>query len=109
MGRHGLGEGRTKGGREKVRGSREGGGREVMFPLLSPLPVLIPKWRDCKNDIPPAVSVVSPPPPAPSPPPPTHYQHTHTHQRNPKQPPAVSYRGDERKKQGAEKYFPSGL
>lgn len=26
-----------------------------MFPLLSPLPVLIPKWRDCKNDTPLAV------------------------------------------------------
>lgn len=73
-----------------------------MFPLLSPLPVLIPKWRDserhrsgCFDRLPlftPQHKLTQ--------------THTHTDHRKPNQPPAVSYKGDERKKQGAEKYVP---
>lgn len=44
-----------------------------MFPQLSPLPVLIPKWRDCQDDIPLPVSIPIPPPFLPHP-----YTHKHT-------------------------------
>lgn len=57
MGRRRLrGEGGgTKGGRgntgksKRIEGGREEKREEVMFPLLSPLPVLIPKWRDSER------------------------------------------------------------
>lgn len=66
-----------------------------MFPLLSPLPVLIPKWRDRKDDI---------PPPGSSLPPSLYHTHTHTSEKPKLAPHSTLQR--KREEGGGKKIYP---